>query len=137
MPDYKALTQGMFDSMAGVESVDGLIDRYMAEDFVEHEQIPGMDNTRETPRQLFKMMLTAFPDFRATVNDLLQEGDKVVARVTFSGTHQGEFMGMPASGNQVQWDAIDIIQYREDKAVAHWGVMDMSAAMAQMGAPAH
>jgi predicted ester cyclase len=83
------------------------------------------------------MMLAAFPDFRATVNDLLQDGDKVVARVTFSGTHQGEFMGVPASGNQVQWDAIDIIQYRDDQAVAHWGVMDMAAAMAQMGAPAH
>lgn len=137
MTDYKALAQDMFDSMTGGVDVDAMIDRFMAEDFVEHEAIPGMDNTRETPRQLFTMMLAAFPDFRATVNDLLQDGDKVVARVTFSGTHQGEFMGVPASGNQVQWDAIDIIQYRDDQAVAHWGVMDMAAAMAQMGAPAH
>ena len=137
MINYKTLAQDMFDSMAGGVDVDAMIDRFMAEDFVEHEAIPGMDNTRETPRQLFTMMLAAFPDFRATVHDILQDGDKVVARVTFSGTHQGEFMGVPASGNQVQWDAIDIIQYRDDKAVAHWGVMDMAAAMAQMGAPAH
>jgi predicted ester cyclase len=94
-----------------------------------------MDATRETPRQLFKMMLGAFPDFRATVDEILEDGDKIVARVTFSGTHEGEFMGMPASGNQVAWNAIDILQFRDDKVVAHWGVMDMASAMAQMGAP--
>lgn len=88
-------------------------------------------------------MLAAFPDFRATVHDLLQEtvhdllqeGDKVVARVTFSGTQEGEFMGVPASGNRVEWSVIDILQFRDDQAVAHWGVMDMAAAMAQMSAP--
>jgi predicted ester cyclase len=57
--------------------------------------------------------------------------------VTFSGTHEGEFMGVPASGNPVEWSAIDIIEVRGDKAVAHWGVMDMASAMAQMGAAPH
>jgi len=137
MTDYKALTQDMFDSMVGDADVDVMIDRFMAEDFVEHEAIPGMDATRETPRQLFKMLLAAFPDFRATVQELLQDGDKVVVRATFSGTHQGEFMGVPASGNQIEWNVIDILQFRDDKVVAHWGVMDMAAAMAQMGAPSH
>ena len=137
MSDYKALAQDMFDSMVGDVDVDAMVDRFMAEDFVEHEAIPGMDATRETPRQLFTMMLAAFPDFRATVHELLQDGDKVVARVTFSGTQQGEFMGLPASGNRIEWDVIDIVQFRDDKAVAHWGVMDMAAAMAQTGAPGH
>lgn len=135
MSDYKSLTQDMFDSMTGNVDVDAMVDRFMAEDFVEHEAIPGMDNTRETPRQLFKMMLGAFPDFRATVHELLQDGDKVVARVTFSGTHEGDFMGVPASGNQVDWSVIDILQFRGDQCVAHWGVMDMAGAMAQMGTP--
>lgn len=134
MTDYKALAQDMFDSMKGGVDVDAMIDRFMAEDFVEHEAIPGMDNTRDTPRQLFKMMLAAFPDFRATVDEVLQDGDKVVARVRFSGTHQGDFMGIPASGNTIEWNVIDIMQFRDDKAVAHWGVMDMAGAMAQMGA---
>lgn len=44
-------------------------------------------------------------------------------------------MGVPASGNRVEWNVIDIIQFRDDKCVAHWGVMDMAAAMAQMGTP--
>jgi steroid delta-isomerase-like uncharacterized protein len=135
MADYKALARDMYDSMAGDVDVDTMVDRFMAEDFVEHEVIPGMDNTRETPRQLFAMMLAAFPDFRVTVHELLQDGDKVVARVTFSGTHEGEFMGVPASGNQVEWSVIDILQFRDDQAVAHWGVMDMAGAMAQMSPP--
>jgi predicted ester cyclase len=63
-----------------------------------------------------------------------QDGDKVASRVTFSGTHQGDFMGLPASGNRVEWDVIDILQFRDNQAVAHWGVMDMAGAMAQMGA---
>jgi steroid delta-isomerase-like uncharacterized protein len=137
MADYKALAQDMFDSMKGGVDVDAMVDRFMAEDFVEHETIPGMGNTRETPRQLFTMMLTAFPDFGATVHELLQEGDKVTARVTFSGTQEGEFMGIPASGNHVEWSVIDILQFRGDQAVAHWGVMDLAGAMAQMGAGPH
>jgi predicted ester cyclase len=44
-------------------------------------------------------------------------------------------MGVPASGNSVEWSVIDILQFRDDKAVAHWGVMDLAAAMAQMSAP--
>ena len=132
MADYKALAQDMFDSMTGNVDVDAMVDRFMAEDFVEHEAIPGMGNTRDTPRQLSKMMLAAFPDFRVTVHELLQDGDKVVARATFSGTHRGEFMGVPATGNQVEWSVIDILQFRDDQAVAHWGVMDMAGAMAQM-----
>jgi len=137
MADYKALAQDMFDSMKGGVDVDAMVDRFMAEDFVEHETIPGMGNTRETPRQLFTMMLTAFPDFGATVHELLQEGDKVTARVTFSGTQEGDFMGIPASGNHVEWSVIDILQFRGDQAVAHWGVMDLAGAMAQMGAGPH
>jgi steroid delta-isomerase-like uncharacterized protein len=137
MADYKTLAQEMFDSMTGDVDVDAMVDRFMAEDFVEHESIPGMGNSRETPRQLFKMMLAAFPDFRATVHELLQDGDKVTARVTFSGTHQGEFMGIPASGNHIEWNVIDIMQFRDDQAIAHWGVMDMAGAMAQMGAMPH
>ncbi len=137
MTDYRARAQQMYDSMTGDVDVDEMVDRFMAEDFVENETIPGMDSTRETPRQLFKMMLAAFPDFKVDVHELLQDGDKVVARATFSGTHQGEFMGVPASGNHIRWDVIDILQFRGDQSVAHWGVMDMAGAMAQMGPAPH
>ncbi len=134
MSDYKALTQEMYRAVAAGGDVDAAVDRYMAEDFFEHEDIPGMDNTRDTPRQLFKMLHAAITDFDVEVHELLQDGDKVVARVSFVGTHTGDFMGVPASGNPVHINAIDILQFRGDQCAAHWGVMDMAGAMAQMGA---
>ena len=106
----------------------------MAEDFIEHEEIPGMGNTRDTPRQLLKMMHAAISDFHVEVHDLIQEGDKLVARTSFVGTHTGDFMGVPASGNSVDINAIDILEFRGDQCIAHWGVMDMAGAFAQMGA---
>jgi steroid delta-isomerase-like uncharacterized protein len=134
MADHKTTAQAMFDAMGSGNDVDAAIDAYIAEDFVEHEDIPGLDNTREAPRQMFKMMHAAFPDFRINVKDLIQDGDTVAARVTMAGTHEGEFMGVPASGNAIEINAIEILEFRGDKCIAHWGVMDMAGMMAQMGA---
>lgn len=133
MADLKQLLQSLYDSMGSGGDIDTLIDTYFAEDFVEHETIPGMGNTRETPRQMFKMTQAAFPDFRVTVHDMIQEGDKVVARATFSGTHKGDFMGVPASGNEVNIKVLDICQFEDGKMTNHWGLMDVPGMMEQMG----
>ena len=133
MPDNKAILRDMY-AMLETGEIDAAIDQYIAEDFVEHEAVPGMEATREAPRQIFKMMQTAFPDLAISVHDMIAEGDKVAARITFTGTHSGEFFGVPASGNQVAMDGIDIMEFRDGKAVGHWGVTDMAGIMAQMGA---
>ena len=133
MPDNKAVLRDMYAAWA-TGDVDATIERFVAEDFVEHEAIPGMDNTREAPRQIFTMMRAAFPDLGISVHDMIAEGDKVVARITFTGTHSGVFLGVPATGNRVAMDGIDIMEFRDGKAVAHWGVTDMAGMMAQMGA---
>jgi predicted ester cyclase len=63
------------------------------------------------------------------------DGDKVVARLRFSGTNDGEFMGMPATGKSVSVQAIDIIRLGEDGfGHEHWGVLDMMGLMQQLGA---
>lgn len=79
------------------------------------------------------MIHAAFPDFRMEVLEMLQDGDKVVTRLKMRGTHQGAFMGMPASGNQIDVDTIDIMQFRDDKCIAHWGVTDTGAMLQQIG----
>ena len=133
MADDKPMVQEFYDALSAGTDIDATIDRYVAEDFVEHEPWPGMEPTREIPRQGFKMMRAAMPDFAVTVHEMLQDGDKVVVRATFSGTHQGELMGFPASGKQVEIPVIDIHQARDGKIVAHWGVSDMAAMMGQTG----
>jgi len=136
MSELKALAQGMFDGLSGGSDIDAAVDRYMADDFVEHEPVPIEGTGKDIPRQMFKMMHAAFPDFHVDVHEMLQDGDKVVARITMAGTHEGEFMGMPASGNRFAINAIDIMEFRDDKVVAHWGVMDMAAMMEQLMAGA-
>ena len=81
------------------------------------------------------MTIAAFPDLRFEAEDVLVDGDKVVARTRFTGTHQGDFVGVPASGKHVDVALIDIIRFGDDGlAHEHWGVMDELALMQQLGA---
>ncbi len=110
-----------------------IIDELVAPDFVEHEELPGMPTGREGMRQLFQMMHAAFPDLQVVAQDILADGDKVVMRAQFAGTHQGEFMDIPATNKQVAFNVIDIFRIAENKLVEHWGVTDMMALMTQLG----
>jgi steroid delta-isomerase-like uncharacterized protein len=112
-----------------------LVDKFLAPDFVEHEELPpGIPRNREGVKQLTAMFRGAFPDFKATIDDLIAEGDKVVIRQTWSGTHKGEFMGIPPTGKRVSFGVIDIIRVAGDKCVEHWGQMDSMGMMQQLGA---
>ena len=114
--------------------VDGFADK-VADDFVEHEDTPGFERSKAGVTQMFRMYRAAFPDLRMEAEDVLVEGDKVVARVRATGTHQGEFMGMPATGNSVDIELIDIIRFGDDGlAHEHWGVLDALGLMQQLGA---
>ena len=116
----------------------GEIDEFgelLADDFVEHEEMPGLEPGKDGVKQLFHMYRGAFPDLRMDVQDVLVSGDKAVARVRATGTHEGEFMGMAATGRSVDVQLIDIIRFGDDGlAHEHWGVFDALALMQQLGA---
>ncbi len=80
------------------------------------------------------MLRSAFPDFKATIDDILAEDDKVVLRMTWNGTQKGEFLGVPATGKRVSFGVIDIIRIANGKLVEHWGQMDSMSMMQQLGA---
>jgi predicted ester cyclase len=80
------------------------------------------------------MLRNAFPDFKATIDDIVAESDKVVIRMTWSGTHKGEFMGIPATGKRVSFGVIDIMRIAGGKLVEHWGQTDTMGMMQQLGA---
>jgi len=112
----------------------GLIDELFAPDFVEHEQLPpGIPAGSEGVKQMSTMFRSAFPDFKATIDDMIAEGDKVVARSTWSGTHKGEFMGIAPTGKRVSFGVIDIVRIAGGKFVEHWGQMDNLGLMQQLG----
>ena len=114
----------------------GKADEFLAPDFVEREELPpGILGGREGVKQLTVMLRSAFPDFKATVDDIVAEGDKVVIRQTWTGTHTGgEFMGVPPTGKSVSVGVIDIIRVADGKFAEHWGQMDSMAMMQQLGA---
>ena len=109
-------------------------DEILAPDFVEHEELPpGMLPDREAPKQLTAMLRNAFPDFKATINDLVAEGDKVVIHMTWSGTQQGEFMGIPPTGQPISVGVFDILRIAGGQIVEHWGLTDTMSMMQQLG----
>src|SRR5262249_48964230 len=67
----------------------------LADDFVEHDEVPGLPPTKDGVVAYFTSLLTSFPDMQMNVEDLIASGDKAVARVKATATHQGEFMGIP------------------------------------------
>jgi steroid delta-isomerase-like uncharacterized protein len=114
--------------------IDGF-GEHVADGFVEHEELPGLEPSKEGVMQWFRMYVAAFPDLRMDPEDVLVSGDKVVARARATGTHQGEFMGMPATGKRIDVQLIDIIRFGEDGlAIEHWGVFDAMTMMQQLGA---
>ena len=112
-----------------------LLDDFLAPGFVEHEELPpGIPPGREGVKQLFSLFRSAFPDLKVKIDDTIADGDKVVIRCTWSGTHKGEFMGIPPTGKGVSFGVIDIVRFAGGKAVEHWGQMDSMRMMQQLGA---
>ena len=106
----------------------------VADDFVDHQGGPGLPPTKEGTLEFFRILLAAFPDFCMNVEDLITSEDKTVARVMVSGTHNGEFMGVPSTGKRVEVSLIDIMRFDGAGRVwEHWGVADMLSLMQQLG----
>ena len=123
-----------FTSLINDGDVDGAGD-LLADDFIEHEVGPGLSPTKTGTKELFAMMIAAFPDLRFDAEDILVNGNKVVGRAKVTGTNTGSFMGMPATDKTIDIQAIDIVHFGEDGlAHEHWGIMDMMSMMQQLGA---
>ena len=131
--DHAATMRRLFELLSAGD-IDGF-GEHVADDFVEHEETPGFERSKVGVLKMFRTYRLAFPDLRMEAEDVLVSGDKVVARVRATGTHQGEFMGMPATGKRVDVQLIDIIRFGDDGlAHEHWGVFDALGMMQQLGA---
>jgi steroid delta-isomerase-like uncharacterized protein len=113
--------------------IDGF-GKLLADDFVEHEDVPAGPPTKDGTLEFFRSLLLSFPDWRMDVEDLIANDDKAVARVRATATHQGEFMGIPATGKRVEVELIDIMRFDDAGLVCeHWGIADMLSLMQQLG----
>jgi len=111
-----------------------LMDQLCTPDFIEHEELPGVEQNLDGVKQFFKMYRAAFPDLKFEIEQMFAKDDKVVTYITITGTHKGEFMGNPATGNRINMKGIDIVRFVGGKAAEHWGVTDTMTMMNQIGA---
>jgi predicted ester cyclase len=101
---------------------------------VDRSRPPGIAEGAEGVRQQFEAFRAAFPDFHAVIHDQIAEGDKVVTRKVFHGTHRGELLGIAPTGREVQIEVIDIVRIEDGKIVEHWNVVDRLGLRQQLGA---
>jgi len=109
------------------------IDQFIDLNQVDHAAPPGTPGGLAGAKQTITMYLTAFPDLHFTVEDIIAEGDKLVARLTVQGTQKGEFMSIPPTGKYVKSTAIDINRFADGKSVEHWLEMDTLGLLQQLG----
>ena len=111
-----------------------VVDDLMAASFVDNDAVNA---TRDVAglKNFVSMFRAAFPDGRFRVEDMLTDGEKVVCRFSVTGTHRGDFMGMPSTGNALNISGIDIIQFANGKAIEHWGEFDGLGMLRQLGPP--
>jgi predicted ester cyclase len=110
------------------------LDELVHPDVLDHSRPPGVAPGIEGIRQQFDGFRAAFPDFRATILDQVAEGDRVVTRKVFHGTHRGSFQGIEPTGREVEINLIDIVRVADGQIVEHWNCVDRLGLLAQLGA---
>jgi len=127
----KASVRRLYDSL-NAGDVTALADT-LADDVVEHEELPGLTPDKAGVIQFFKGCMASIEGFRMNVEEIIAEGDRVSVRAKVTGKHTGEFMGIPATGAQLSVDLADYFRIEDGKVKEHWGVMDSGAMLMQMG----
>ena len=105
----------------------------VSEDLMTPKIMPGVPQGLEGGKQVHQRTLIGMPDWNTTIEDMLAEGDKVVARIRMAGTHTGDFFGIPATGKRVEFTGIYIVQIANGKIVEHWGEEDGVSLLQQLG----
>jgi steroid delta-isomerase-like uncharacterized protein len=130
--DAKTLIRRFYDEV-GAGNL-GVIDELVADNFIEHEQFPGLEPNKEGIKQFFSMLHSAFPDLRIEVHEMLADDDLASARVTVTGTHEGEFMGLQPGGRRIDVQIFDMLRISDGQVTEHWGVVDAMTMLQQLGA---
>ena len=106
----------------------------LAEDCIDHDPIPRQEKGAAGFLTWMRTVRGAFPDFNATIGEVIAEGDLVAARVTWQGTHGGNFFGIEPTGRKVGFQAMHMMRMSDGRAVEWWGTADLYGALRQLGA---
>jgi steroid delta-isomerase-like uncharacterized protein len=113
--------------------IDGYLQRIDSSYVGESETVPGPIHGPEGARQALNILFTAFPDLRIEVEQLLESGDHVIARLRLTGTHQGTFAGVAPTNRSVSWQACNVVELRNGKAIQSRVYADNASVLRQLG----
>jgi steroid delta-isomerase-like uncharacterized protein len=123
----EALSSGDWEHMSKT------IDEVVAPDAMIRTPLPIEATGADLLKEVFSRLHRAFPDLRITIEDLIAEGDKVVSRNTVTGTHRGEYLGVPPTGTPITYNEIFIVRFAGGRIAETWGVVDVLSQMEQLG----
>ncbi len=128
-----AIVRRFYDEVMGKGDFDAL-NQLVAPDFVDHgESMMGSPQGREALRQSIVAMHSSFPDFNVTIDDTIADGEMVGIRGTMKCTHQGKFMNVAPTGNELTWKGLAMFRVVDGKIVARWFNSDSLNILQQVG----
>jgi len=122
------------NEMFSTGKLDGL-GQYIADNFVDHQMHPGQKPGLSGLKESMTEFRAAFPDLKFTLVNVVADSNMIYGLVNVTGTNSGPFMGMPASGKKIDFQAVDIVRLENGKCVEHWGFGDHMKMMEQLGMP--
>jgi predicted ester cyclase len=130
----KAAVRRLHDAMTGGAGlVSQTIDEIVAPDVLFHAPVPTGATGAQALKQVMAMLHRAFPDLHVAIEDLIEEGDKVVGRNSVTGTHRGEYLGRRPTGRSVTYNEIFIFRFAGGRIAEIWGVVDVLSQLKQLG----
>lgn len=121
-----------FPEEVATEGKTDRIDEICTEDVIEHSPL-GERRGHEELKEQSRYIHAAFPDVSVTIEDAVSEGDIVAQRLTFRGTHEGEFMGIEPTGNEVEIANMLFTRIEEGQIAERWLLPDTFGLMQQLG----
>jgi steroid delta-isomerase-like uncharacterized protein len=131
----KAMFRRFHDAInsGDAEVISKTIDEVVEPDVLFHAPVPIDATGAQALKYVWEVLLRAFPDIQVAVEDVIAEGDKVVCRNAVTGTHQGEYRGLPPTGKSVTYHEIFIFRFAGGRIAEIWGVVDIASQMRQLG----
>lgn len=111
-----------------------LLDEAVSPNYVDHMPLPGVPGGREGLKRTVQIFRAGLPDMKSTIEATVVEGDLVVTRLTITGTHRGDFLGVPATGRRLRFAGLDVHRVADGRVVESWHVEDLLGALGQLGA---
>jgi steroid delta-isomerase-like uncharacterized protein len=131
--DVRTLAHRFIDEVINAHDVGAPLTELVVEDFVEQNPLPGQGPGRAGLADVLVGMFTGFPDLQWQIHDTVVEGDRVMALSTWTGTHRGEFLGIPATGRPVRVEAWTLDRYRGGRLAESRIIMDVAGLLTQLG----